>query len=127
MTGEESDVCVKIDACVRTCQPDYIWSEKLKAFEHCRQEKRKKIEELKELLFGLETAKPTEEAEFERGDLYKNVKTRLDDLERKPQKDANALRRIDVPARVAKNILAPSVTAATDDRKNGLFPLPNFQ
>ncbi|GFX00315.1 uncharacterized protein TNCV_1273091 [Trichonephila clavipes] len=38
----------------------------------------RKIEELKELLFGLETAKPTEEAEFE--DLYK-CETRLDDLE----------------------------------------------
>ncbi|GFT63869.1 integrase catalytic domain-containing protein [Trichonephila clavipes] len=39
----------------------------------------RKIEELKELLFGLETAKPTEEAEFEE-DLYK-CETRLDDLE----------------------------------------------
>ncbi|GFT16070.1 uncharacterized protein TNCV_3316031 [Trichonephila clavipes] len=37
----------------------------------------RKIEELKELLFGLETAKPTKEAEF---DLYK-CETRLDDLE----------------------------------------------
>ncbi|GFW85094.1 hypothetical protein TNCV_3248341 [Trichonephila clavipes] len=34
----------------------------------------RKIEELKELLFGLETAKPTEEAEFEE-DLYKCVET----------------------------------------------------
>ncbi|GFX65009.1 integrase catalytic domain-containing protein [Trichonephila clavipes] len=41
----------------------------------------RKIEELKELLFGLETAKPTEEAEFEE-DLYK-CETRLDDLETK--------------------------------------------
>ncbi|GFW14798.1 integrase catalytic domain-containing protein [Trichonephila clavipes] len=41
----------------------------------------RKIEELKELLFGLETAKPTEEAEFE-DDLYK-CETRLDDLETK--------------------------------------------
>ncbi|GFV21438.1 integrase catalytic domain-containing protein [Trichonephila clavipes] len=40
----------------------------------------RKIEELKELLFGLETAKPTEE-EFEE-DLYK-CETRLDDLETK--------------------------------------------
>ncbi|GFY78447.1 hypothetical protein TNIN_281761 [Trichonephila inaurata madagascariensis] len=39
----------------------------------------RKIEELKELLFRLETAKPTEEAEFEE-DLYK-CETRLDDLE----------------------------------------------
>ncbi|GFW76734.1 integrase catalytic domain-containing protein [Trichonephila clavipes] len=39
----------------------------------------RKIKELKELLFGLETAKPTEEAEFEE-DLYK-CETRLDDLE----------------------------------------------
>ncbi|GFT92677.1 uncharacterized protein TNCV_2345721 [Trichonephila clavipes] len=38
----------------------------------------RKIEELKELFFGLETAKPTEEAEFEE-DLYK-CETRLDDL-----------------------------------------------
>ncbi|GFV58625.1 uncharacterized protein TNCV_3519921 [Trichonephila clavipes] len=42
-------------------------------------ELQRKIEELKELLFGLETAKPTEEAEFEE-DLYK-WETRLDDLE----------------------------------------------
>ncbi|GFY23797.1 uncharacterized protein TNCV_3535911 [Trichonephila clavipes] len=41
----------------------------------------RKIEELKELLFGLETAKPTEEAEFEE-DLYK-WETRLGDLEAK--------------------------------------------
>ncbi|GFU51735.1 RNA-directed DNA polymerase from mobile element jockey [Trichonephila clavipes] len=40
----------------------------------------RKIEELKELLFGLETAKPTEEAEFEE-DLFK-CETRLDDLEK---------------------------------------------
>ncbi|GFV16803.1 hypothetical protein TNCV_3363001 [Trichonephila clavipes] len=39
----------------------------------------RKIEELKELLFGLETAKPKEEAEFEE-DLYK-CETRLEDLE----------------------------------------------
>ncbi|GFV20157.1 uncharacterized protein TNCV_4194551 [Trichonephila clavipes] len=39
----------------------------------------RKIEELKELLFGLKTAKPTEEAEFEE-DVYK-CETRLDDLE----------------------------------------------
>ncbi|GFW47167.1 hypothetical protein TNCV_56201 [Trichonephila clavipes] len=38
----------------------------------------RKIEELKELLFGLETAKPTEEADLEE-DLYK-CETRLDDL-----------------------------------------------
>ncbi|GFY23028.1 integrase catalytic domain-containing protein [Trichonephila clavipes] len=100
------------DACVRTCQPDYIWSEKLKDFSiadvvgktwsvilfklvtltnifwSCRPVKLKKIdqlqrkiEELKELLFGLETTKPTEEAEFEE-DLY-NCETRLDDLEGK--------------------------------------------
>ncbi|GFW69334.1 integrase catalytic domain-containing protein [Trichonephila clavipes] len=40
----------------------------------------RKIEEMKELLFGLETANPTEEAEFEE-DLYK-CETRLDDLEK---------------------------------------------
>ncbi|GFV92246.1 integrase catalytic domain-containing protein [Trichonephila clavipes] len=40
----------------------------------------RKIEEYKELLFGLETAKPTEEAEFEE-DLYK-CESRLDDLEK---------------------------------------------
>ncbi|GFU44994.1 hypothetical protein TNCV_4235051 [Trichonephila clavipes] len=143
------------DACMRTCQPDYIWSEKLKDFSiadvvgktwsvilfklvkltnifwSCRpvshelkrdgyfkiinkaktslkgsitriatfmdnvsehvditelevklkkiDQLQRKIEELKELLFGLETAKPTEEAEFEE-DLYK-CETRLDDLE----------------------------------------------
>ncbi|GFU50150.1 hypothetical protein TNCV_299981 [Trichonephila clavipes] len=83
------------DACVRTCQPDYIWSEKLKDLsiadvgsitriatfmdnvsEHVDitelevklkkiDQLQRKIEELKDLLFGLETAKPTEEAEFE--------------------------------------------------------------
>ncbi|GFV15236.1 integrase catalytic domain-containing protein [Trichonephila clavipes] len=93
------------DACVRTCQPDYIWSEKLKDLsiadvgsitristfmdnvsEHVDitelevklkkiDQLQRKIEELKELLFGLETAKPTEEAEFEE-DLYK-CETRL--------------------------------------------------
>ncbi|GFS99326.1 uncharacterized protein TNCV_1601361 [Trichonephila clavipes] len=76
------------DACVRTCQPDYIWSEKLKDLsiadvgsitriatvmdnvsEHVDitelevklkkiDQLQRKIEELKELLFGLETAKP---------------------------------------------------------------------
>ncbi|GFX58721.1 uncharacterized protein TNCV_804261 [Trichonephila clavipes] len=48
---------------------------KLKKIDHLQ----RKIEELKELLFGLETAKPTEEAEFEE-DLYK-CETCLDDLE----------------------------------------------
>ncbi|GFY70968.1 hypothetical protein TNIN_451041 [Trichonephila inaurata madagascariensis] len=38
----------------------------------------RKIEELKELLFGIETSKPTEEAEFEE-DLY-NCETHLDNL-----------------------------------------------
>ncbi|GFX38030.1 uncharacterized protein TNCV_3836291 [Trichonephila clavipes] len=47
----------------------------------------RKIEELKELLFGLETAKPTKEAEFEE-DLYK-CETRLDDLELKKNKYEN--------------------------------------
>ncbi|GFW68383.1 hypothetical protein TNCV_3617292 [Trichonephila clavipes] len=88
------------DACVRICQPDDIFREaegfqciadvgsitriatfmdnvsehvditelevKLKEIDQLQ----RKIEELKELLFGLETAKPTEEAEFEEG-LYK--------------------------------------------------------
>ncbi|GFY01458.1 integrase catalytic domain-containing protein, partial [Trichonephila clavipes] len=47
---------------------------KLKKFDQLQ----RKVEELKELLFGLETANPTE-AEFEE-DLYK-CETRLDDLE----------------------------------------------
>ncbi|GFV05928.1 uncharacterized protein TNCV_3142191 [Trichonephila clavipes] len=49
----------------------------------------RKIEELKELLFGLETAKPTEEAEFEE-DLYK-CETRLDDLEVRVKKMINSI------------------------------------
>ncbi|GFU84874.1 uncharacterized protein TNCV_2128151 [Trichonephila clavipes] len=49
----------------------------------------RKIEELKELLFGLETAKPTEEAEFEE-DLYKS-ETRLDDLEVRVKKLINSI------------------------------------
>ncbi|GFT54103.1 integrase catalytic domain-containing protein, partial [Trichonephila clavipes] len=49
---------------------------KLKKFDQLQ----RKVEELKELLFGLETANPTE-AEFEE-DLYK-CETRLDDLELK--------------------------------------------
>ncbi|GFW32593.1 hypothetical protein TNCV_565381 [Trichonephila clavipes] len=48
-----------------------------------------KIEELKELLFGLETAKPTEEAEFEE-DLFK-CETRLDDLEVRVKKLINSI------------------------------------
>ncbi|GFU52818.1 hypothetical protein TNCV_2254361 [Trichonephila clavipes] len=47
----------------------------------------RKIEELKELLFGLETAKPTEEAEF---DLYK-CETRLDDWEVRVKKLINSI------------------------------------
>ncbi|GFT72122.1 uncharacterized protein TNCV_2272261 [Trichonephila clavipes] len=47
----------------------------------------RKIEELKELLFGLETAKPTEEAEFEE-DLYKCVKH---DLEVRVKKLINSI------------------------------------
>ncbi|GFT34023.1 hypothetical protein TNCV_4384741 [Trichonephila clavipes] len=50
---------------------------------------RGKIEELKELLFGLETANPTEEAEFEE-DLYK-CETRLDDLEVRVKKLINSI------------------------------------
>ncbi|GFW79081.1 integrase catalytic domain-containing protein [Trichonephila clavipes] len=49
----------------------------------------RKIEELKELLFGLETANPTEEAEFEE-DLYK-CETRLDDLEVRVKKLINSI------------------------------------
>ncbi|GFX27439.1 hypothetical protein TNCV_35361 [Trichonephila clavipes] len=49
----------------------------------------RKIEELKELLFVLETAKPTEEAEFEE-DLYK-CETRLDDLEVRVKKLINSI------------------------------------
>ncbi|GFU89681.1 hypothetical protein TNCV_2265711 [Trichonephila clavipes] len=52
-------------------------------------ERQKKIEELKELLFGLETAKPTEEAKFEE-DLYK-CETRLDDLEVRVKKLINSI------------------------------------
>ncbi|GFU22826.1 uncharacterized protein TNCV_4965851 [Trichonephila clavipes] len=48
----------------------------------------RKIEELKELLFGLETTKPTE-AEFEE-DLYK-CETRLDDLEVRVKKLINSI------------------------------------
>ncbi|GFT35188.1 hypothetical protein TNCV_352971 [Trichonephila clavipes] len=52
----------------------------------------RKIEELKELLFGLDTAKPpTEEAEFEE-DLYK-CETRLDDLEVRVKKLINFIKR----------------------------------
>ncbi|GFX28963.1 integrase catalytic domain-containing protein [Trichonephila clavipes] len=65
----------------------------------------RKIEELKELLFGLETAKPTEEAEFEE-DLYK-CETRLDDLERK--------RRIFVTEKITG--LTPSVTLDVSEIK----------
>ncbi|GFW86621.1 DUF1758 domain-containing protein [Trichonephila clavipes] len=123
------------DACVRTCQPDYIWSEKLKDLsiadvgsitristfmdnvsEHVDitelevklkkiDQLQRKIEELKELLFGLETAKPTEEAEFEE-DLYK-CETRLDDLERK--------RRIFVTEKITG--LTPSVTLDVSEIK----------
>ncbi|GFT92694.1 uncharacterized protein TNCV_4074941 [Trichonephila clavipes] len=85
------------DACVRTCQPEYIWSENLKDYsiadvelqpswttsEHVDitelevklkkiDQLQRKIEELKELFFGLETAKPTEEAELKK--IYTNVK-----------------------------------------------------
>ncbi|GFV86431.1 uncharacterized protein TNCV_3371611 [Trichonephila clavipes] len=49
----------------------------------------RKIEKLKELLFGLETAKPTEEAEFEE-DLYK-CETRLDELEVRVKKLINSI------------------------------------
>ncbi|GFY03343.1 integrase catalytic domain-containing protein [Trichonephila clavipes] len=123
------------DACVRTCQPDYIWSEKLKDLgiadvgsitriatfmdnvsEHVDitelevklkkiDQLQRKIEELEELLFGLETAKPTEEAEFEE-DLYK-CETRLDDLERK--------RRIFVTEKITG--LTPSVTLDVSEIK----------
>ncbi|GFU30526.1 DUF1758 domain-containing protein [Trichonephila clavipes] len=159
------------DACVRTCQPDYIWSEKLKDFsiadvgsitriatfmdnvsEHVDitelevklkkiDQLQRKIEELKELLFGLETANPTEEAEFEE-DLYK-CETRLDDLEvsrieprkrldlvrlhklcelclRKTTKGCNVLRRM--CAHVAKKHSRSLCTAAIDDRKKWVIP-----
>ncbi|GFW03663.1 integrase catalytic domain-containing protein [Trichonephila clavipes] len=49
----------------------------------------RKIEELKELLFGLETAKPTEEAEFKE-DLCK-CETRLHDLEVRVKKLINSI------------------------------------
>ncbi|GFS49159.1 uncharacterized protein TNIN_490071 [Trichonephila inaurata madagascariensis] len=48
----------------------------------------RKTEESKELLFGLETAKPTEEAEFE--DLYK-CETSLGDLEVRVKKLINSI------------------------------------
>ncbi|GFT95501.1 DUF1758 domain-containing protein [Trichonephila clavipes] len=57
---------------------------KLKKIDHLQ----RKIEDLKELLFGLETSKPTEEAEFE--DLYK-YETRLDDLEVRVKKLINSI------------------------------------
>ncbi|GFX34154.1 uncharacterized protein TNCV_2071911 [Trichonephila clavipes] len=80
----------------------------------------RKIEELKELLFGLETAKPTEEAEFE--DLYK-CETRLDDLEVRVKKLINSIN------------VSLSVTAVEKNKyENGTFAqtkippiiLPNF-
>ncbi|GFW80314.1 uncharacterized protein TNCV_2944471 [Trichonephila clavipes] len=49
----------------------------------------RKIEELRELVFGLETAKPTEEAKFEE-DLYK-CETCLDDLEVRVKKLINSI------------------------------------
>ncbi|GFV71910.1 hypothetical protein TNCV_2458451 [Trichonephila clavipes] len=61
------------DACVRTCQPDYIWSEKLKDFS----------------IADVETAKPIEEAKFEE-DLYK-CETLLDDLEVRDIKLINSI------------------------------------
>ncbi|GFX38953.1 uncharacterized protein TNCV_747321 [Trichonephila clavipes] len=68
----------------------------------------RKIEELKELLFGLETAKPTEEAEFEE-DLYK-CETRLDDLEVRVKKLINSIN------------VSLSVTAVEKNKyKNGTF------
>ncbi|GFU75138.1 uncharacterized protein TNCV_2055811 [Trichonephila clavipes] len=68
----------------------------------------RKIEELKELLFGLETANPTEEAEFEE-DLYK-CETRLDDLEVRVKKLINSIN------------VSLSVTAVEKNRyENGTF------
>ncbi|GFY53258.1 hypothetical protein TNIN_82851 [Trichonephila inaurata madagascariensis] len=49
----------------------------------------RKIEELKELIFGLETAKPTEKAEFEE-DFYK-WETRMDNLEVRVKKLINSI------------------------------------
>ncbi|GFX43567.1 uncharacterized protein TNCV_510161 [Trichonephila clavipes] len=67
----------------------------------------RKIEELKELLFELETAKPTEEAKFE--DLYK-CETRLDDLEVRVKKSINSIN------------VSLSVTAAEKNKyENGTF------
>ncbi|GFV90671.1 uncharacterized protein TNCV_2223871 [Trichonephila clavipes] len=58
---------------------------KLKKIDHLQMN----IEELKELPFGLETANPTEEAEFEE-DLYK-CETRPDDLEVRVKKLINSI------------------------------------
>ncbi|GFW03177.1 uncharacterized protein TNCV_157971 [Trichonephila clavipes] len=73
----------------------------------------RKIEELKELLFGLETTKPTEEAEFEE-DLYK-CETRLDDLEVRVKKLINSIN------------VSLSVTAVEKNKyENGTFAQTKF-
>ncbi|GFS72576.1 integrase catalytic domain-containing protein [Trichonephila clavipes] len=69
----------------------------------------RKIEELKELLFGLETAKPTEEAEFEE-DLYK-CETRLDDLEETVQYNNNRYV-VELPFRKHWNELSNNISVA---------------
>ncbi|GFU99794.1 integrase catalytic domain-containing protein [Trichonephila clavipes] len=82
------------DACVRTCQLDYIWSEKLKDLS----------------IADVETANPTEEAEFEE-DLYK-CETRLDDLEVRVKKLINSIN-------VSLSVTA--VEKKTNKYENGTF------
>ncbi|GFT54113.1 hypothetical protein TNCV_3313811 [Trichonephila clavipes] len=80
---------------------------KLKKFDQLQ----RKVEELKELLFGLETANPTE-AEFEE-DLYK-CETRLDDLEVRVKKLINSIN------------VSLSVTAVEKNKyENGTFAQTN--
>ncbi|GFV78760.1 integrase catalytic domain-containing protein [Trichonephila clavipes] len=75
----------------------------------CTPNPQRKIEELKELLFGLETANPTEEAEFEE-DLYK-CETRLDDLEETVQYNNNRYV-VELPFRKHWNELSNNISVA---------------
>ncbi|GFW26423.1 uncharacterized protein TNCV_383851 [Trichonephila clavipes] len=67
----------------------------------------RKIEESKQLLFGIETAKPSEEVEFE--DLYK-CETRLDDLELRVKKLINSI-----------NVSLSVTTVEKNKYENGTF------
>ncbi|GFX87206.1 hypothetical protein TNCV_801191 [Trichonephila clavipes] len=65
----------------------------------------RKIEELKDLLFGLETSKPTEEAEFKE-DLCK-CEARLDDLEIKKRNRLDITQRWDLRLKLTQ--LEPNI------------------